>query len=146
MGTLRGYWWADGEKFEMEIASCTQLILTGIHKNFKTLLCHFHTFSYGCQYLKVIFIHFEFWNSEGHFHILFNLLDGHIRKWVMSFGFLYLEWCAVNGVEDWDPELIYRSWHSKSHLCCSDKLTNGEIQKWHISSGFIYPKLYNLTY
>jgi len=25
----------------------------------------------------------------------------------MSSGFLYPEWCTVNGVEDWDPKLIY---------------------------------------
>ena len=77
---------------------------TKILKSNSTL---FHTFAYGFQYPEVIFTHSGFWNPEGYFHISFKLPDGHIRKWVMSSGFLYPEWCIVNGVEDWDPKLIY---------------------------------------
>ena len=55
---------------------------------------------------------------EGYFRILFKLLDGYIQKWVMSFGFLYSEWCVVDG----------------------------EIRKWHISSRFVYPEHCDLTY
>ena len=77
---------------------------TKILKSYSTL---FHTFAYGFQYPEVIFIYYGFRNLEGYFHISFKLPDGHIWKWVMSSGFLYPEWCTVNGAEDWDPELIY---------------------------------------
>ena len=77
------------------------------NENFKIRFCPFHIFAYEFQYLEVIFIHSRFRNLEGHFHISFKLLDGHIWKWIMNSEILYPEWCVVNGVEDWDPELIY---------------------------------------
>jgi len=50
----------------------------------------------------------------------------------MSFGFSYLEWCTVNGIENRNLKLIYvclRILIFGSHLYCPDKLLDGEIWK-----------------
>ena len=80
--------------------------------------CFLHPINFDSHPTKILKLHFAIFT-----HLLtdFNIwksflyiLDFEIqkvififylsfRKWIMSYGFSYSEWCVVNGVEDWDP-------------------------------------------
>jgi len=147
--TLARLYRIDRTIFSRQLLPAPYYLLHASNAKFKTQYCLWFYFclrmhKFGCEF-------YTLWISKyGRSFLYFILTSGWSYPEVSyEFQISISRMCDVNGVEDWDLELIYVClWilTSESHLCCSSKFLDCDIWKWHISFGFVYPKLYNLTY